>query len=281
VKPPSHPALEADFTEALPASLTAGNPRQLLYLVELRNKSGRSAGHSNPAIVPAGAVPPPISQLTAEVRTNGVVLHWSGDEPLTAVRLHRRLLTAPAAKKKDDSKIMPTPSEPVLQNLLIDPPTSAAHEGNQALDSSVHFGQTYEYTAQRIQPVTLDGKPLELAGQLSAPIRVEVIDTFPPAVPTGLAAVLVPEEKTIDLSWQPDTEEDLAGYIVYRAGETENSNAAANWTRISGPQPIPSPAFRDTHIEPGHTWRYAVSAIDLTGHESRRSIEAQESVPNP
>jgi hypothetical protein len=276
------PGAEAEFTETLPASLTTGKPRQLLYFVELRNKSGRSAGLSNPAVIAAGAVPASIAQLTAEVQASGVVLHWRGEEPPTAVRLHRRLLTPPTQEKKAGSKIMPTPTEPVLQNLLVDPATSTTHDGNQALDNSVRFGQTYEYTAQRIQPITLDGKALELAGQLSAPIRVEVIDTFPPAVPTGLAAVLVPEEKTIDLSWQPDTEEDLAGYFVYRAsGDPESSNAAANSTRISGPQPIPSPAFRDTHIEPGHIYRYAVSAIDLTGHESQRSTEAQESVPNP
>ena len=280
----SAPGDEAEFNEALPASLTAGKPRQLLCYVELRNKSGRSAGLSNPAVVPAGAGPAPISQLTAEVRANGVVLHWSSDQPSTAVRLHRRLLTPPAAKKKDDNKIMSAPSEPVIQNLLVDSPASQEtgdrnRAQGQALDASVRFGQSYEYTAQRIQPVTLDGQALELAGQPSTPIRVEVIDTFPPAVPTGLAAVLVPEEKTIDLSWQPDTEEDLVGYIVYRASEAENGSS--NWTRISGTQPLQSPAFRDTHVEPGHTYRYAVSAIDLTGHESKRSAEAQESVPNP
>jgi len=279
----SAPGVEAEFHEALPASLTAGQPRQLLYFVELRNKSGRSAGLSNPALIAAGAAPAPISQLTAEVRADGVVLHWNGEKAPTAVRLHRRLLTPQPAKKKDDSKIMSAPSEPALQNLLVDSPAPSQEAGspNQALDTSVHFGQTYEYTAQRIQPVTLDGRPLELAGQLSVPIRVEVIDNFPPAVPTGLAAVLVPEEKTIDLSWQPDTEEDLAGYIVYRASEPENGNSAVNWTRISGSQPLQAPAFRDTHVEPGHTYRYAVSAIDLTGHESQRSTEAQESVPNP
>src|ERR1700732_2823085 len=34
----SAPGAEAEFHEALPASLTAGKPRQLLYFVELRNK---------------------------------------------------------------------------------------------------------------------------------------------------------------------------------------------------------------------------------------------------
>jgi hypothetical protein len=42
---------------------------------------------------------------------------------------------------------------------------------------------------------------------------------------------------------------------------------------------VATPAYRDTTVEPGHRYRYAVSAIDLTGHESKRSAEAEEPVP--
>jgi fibronectin type 3 domain-containing protein len=126
-----------------------------------------------------------------------------------------------------------------------------------------------------VRRITIGDKALELPGEVSTPVRVDFVDTFPPAVPQGLAAVLVPEEKTIDLSWQPDTEPDLAGYIVYR---TENDTG---WHRISGQPPIPSPAYRDTSVEPGHSYRYAVTAIDQTGHESERSSPTTESVPNP
>jgi hypothetical protein len=34
-------------------------------------------------------------------------------------------------------------------------------------------------------------------------------------------------------------------------------------------------------VQPGHTYRYAVAAIDQLGHESARSEEAEENVPNP
>jgi len=53
---------------------------------------------------------------------------------------------------------------------------------------------------------------------------------FPPAVPAGLAVVATAEggaEASIDLSWQPGTETDLAGYAVYRR---EGDGA---WLRIS------------------------------------------------
>jgi len=39
------------------------------------------------------------------------------------------------------------------------------------------------------------------------------------------------------------------------------------------------PAFHDAHVQAGRTYRYAVSAVDKGGHESARSAEAQEIVP--
>jgi fibronectin type 3 domain-containing protein len=166
---------------------------------------------------------------------------------------------------------MQSPPEPALRDLIVESGASAG-----ALDTSARFGQSYEYTAQRIERISIAGKTLELPGEISAPVQVKVLDTFPPAIPQGLAAIFVPEEKTIDLSWQPDTEPDLAGYIVYRAGQTEN-----DWQRISGTQPLTAPSYRDAAAVPGQNYRYAITAIDQTGHESQRSPIANESVPNP
>jgi len=157
-----------------------------------------------------------------------------------------------------------------------------------AIDRTVNFGEVYEYSAQRVRKIELSGpegkKTLELDGDISVPIRVDVVDTFPPSIPQGLVAVLVPEEKPIDLSWQPDSDpyvdKDLAGYLVYRT-EAGDQNDAASWNRISGAKPLVAPAYRDATVEPGHSYHYAVSAVDLTGHESKLSTAAQESVPNP
>ncbi len=41
------------------------------------------------------------------------------------------------------------------------------------LDKNVHHGDIYEYTAQRVVRVTVGRQQLELAGQLSAPVRVD------------------------------------------------------------------------------------------------------------
>jgi hypothetical protein len=268
------PGAAGELRETLPGPLRNGEPRQLDYFVELKSPKGRSAGLSNAAVVLAGPAPGAIAGLSAEVRADGVALHWSVGQP-GGVRLHRKLLNPPASEKKPQSGPMAPSAEPLMRDLFVDPQPPGKPAG--ALDATARFGDIYEYTAQGVVRVASNGpdgkKTLELAGEISAPIRVDVADTFPPAVPQGLVAVLVPEEKTIDLSWQPDTEEDLAGYIVYRA------ESDASWIRISGAQPLEGPAFRDRTVEPGHSYRYTVSAIDLTGHESSRSSEAQETIP--
>jgi hypothetical protein len=215
--------------------------------------------------------------LTAEVRKDGVLLRWApaaaqGANP-TAIRLHRKLLTPPPAKPRH-GPLAPAP-EPVEQNLLV----KAGARSDRALDSDIRFGQSYEYRAQRVARITVGGKTLELAGTISAPVRVAALDIFPPAVPTGLAAVATVGENgaetAIDLSWQPVTDTDLAGYIVYRR------EGKAAWQRISPAEPLAPPAFHDTRVQPGHTYHYAVSAIDQNGHESARSAETEEFVPNP
>jgi hypothetical protein len=276
------PGSEAQFQETLPAALTTGSVRPLLYSVELKSKSGpggRSAGLSNTAVALAGAAPATLTGFAAEVRADGVALLWAANAPEGEVRLHRHLLTPipkPDSKDAKQPGALGKPSPEVAdRDLLVATPTSSSKPG--ALDSSVRFGATYTYSAQRIAHIKVGDKDLELAGEPTSPIQVAVIDTFPPAVPSVLSAVLVPEEKTIDLSWQPDTEADLAGYIVYRTEGAES----AHWTRISGEKPLAEPAYRDTAIQPGHNYRYSVTAIDQTGHESALSTEATESVPNP
>jgi hypothetical protein len=288
-----NPEAKTEYVAQLPRELTIGRPRQISLFVELKNPKGRSAGLSNPAIVLAGAAPGSVKGLTAQVRADGVALHWepeSGQGVPAHIRLHRTLLTPASPKPRDAGKgdALTSSAEPVLRDLMVDPPSTGSTIG--AVDGTARFGQVYQYTAQRILfvdapdndiAVTKAGTKasatvLELPGEVSAPVRAETVDLFPPAIPRGLVAVYVPEEKTVDLSWDPNTEVDLAGYIVYRA-----EGDSADWQRISGPQALVGSAFRDSAIALGHTYRFAVSAIDQTGNESKRSVEAQETVPNP
>ena len=277
------PEAAGAFAEELPRALTTGAPRELAYFVEIRNDKGRSAGQSNGAVVLAGEAPGPVAGLDAEVSKAGVRLRWTTaaqEATPTAIRLHRKLLTPVPAKEDDQQKGLLAPSpEPVEETLLVDASGPAGRSPDRALDKDIHFGETYEYRAQRVVRVKIGGRILELDGPLSAPVHLEALDVFPPAVPVGLAAVAIigadGSEPAIDLSWQPDTEADLAGYIVYRR------EGSGNWERISPAQAVVGPAFRDARVQAGHSYIYAVSAIDEGGHESARSAEAMETIANP
>jgi hypothetical protein len=327
------PAAAGAFTETLPAALTEGAPRTLSYFVEVRNRNGRSAGLSNAAVVLAGQAPAPVTGLTAEARKQGVILRWTPltatapESARTVIRLHRELLTAesnaklPSGEPKDQQGLLTPPPEPVERSLLVEPGTEAGIDTgpaaeaagtprpdrtrvpdrapdrtlDRALDRDIRLGQRYEYRAQRAAQVTVDGQTLELAGELSPPVEVEVRDIFPPAVPTGLAAVATAAQPaaeptaeraanaaaeaatqpSIDLSWQPVTDADLAGYIVYRR------EAEGAWQRISPVQPQVAPAFHDAQVLPGHTYRYRVSSVGQSGHQSAPSVETEETVPAP
>jgi hypothetical protein len=267
------PGAAGKFSETLPPPLASGAPRSLSYFVELKNRKGRSAGPSNAAVVLAGEAPSPVVGLNAEVRKDGIVLRWNPDSDKASVRLQRKLLTPPQAKSQPG--LMARQPEPLVQNLLVE---AGAREGH-AIDKDIRLGETYEYRAQRVSRIQKDDKTLELAGEFCPPIRVEAKDVFPPAVPSGLVAVAVAGENgtggAIDLSWQPDTESDLAGYFVYRL------EGAGEWQRISPAQPVVGPGFHDPQVQQEHTYRYAVSAVDQGGHESARSAEAEETVPSP
>ena len=275
------PGSAGSFADTLPAALASGAPRPLSYFVELENRNGRSAGKSNAAVVLAGEAPATVAGFAAEVRRSGIVLRWIAADPRNAIRIRRRLLTARPAPAHAGP--LAPPSEPLEQALLVD------SDSGVALDKNITLGNSYEYSAQRLARIQVDGRGVELASDVSAAIRIDAQDVFPPAVPRGLAAVATSAAPgapapgapapgapaSIDLSWEPNTETDLAGYFVYRREDQ------SPWKRVSGEQPVAGPAFHDTDVLAGHTYRYGVSSVDRGGHESGRSAEAEETVPNP
>ncbi len=275
------PGANGTFNDSLPAALTTGQPRLLAYFVELDNRKGRSAGLSNGSEVLAGEAPAAVAGLRAEMRRDGVLLHWTAAPPEAApaaVRLDRKLLTPPAkgsSPQRNEQGLMAPPPQPLERTLLVE----AGAATDRALDKDIRFGESYEYRAQRVARVTVNRKTLELAGPLSEPVRIDAVNILPPAVPKGLAAVATAGENgaepAIDLSWQPNTEADLAGYIVYRR------EGNAGWQRISPALPVVGPGYHDANVQAGHTYEYAVSAIDQEGHESARSTGAEETVPGP
>lgn len=159
------------FSEQLPADLASGPPRALYYFVELLDRKGRSTGFSNSVVTLAGAPPPAVQGLTAQMTPKGVLLQWkpqaAGNSPATTVVLLRRveLITAPPTQAtRQASAALPPPAEKDL---------TVAGTSSQALDTDVRSGVVYQYRAQRVVRVTVDGQTLELAGLYSSPARVD------------------------------------------------------------------------------------------------------------
>ena len=76
----------------------------------------------------------------------------------------------------------------------------------------------------------------------------------PPAPPTSLAAIAA--SGAINLIWDPNTEPDLAGYVVLRA------EAPGDTLQPITKEPIATTTFRDDSVRPGVRYVYAVVAVD-------------------
>ena len=102
---------------------------------------------------------------------------------------------------------------------------------------------------------------LTVESDASDPICVTPADTFPPAAPTGLAAVS--GTGVINLIWDPNKDADLAGYVVLR-GE-----APGDTLQPLTPQPIRETRYVDRAVQPGVTYVYAVVAVDRAAPANR------------
>jgi fibronectin type 3 domain-containing protein len=142
------------------------------------------------------------------------------------------------------------------------------------LDRSVEWEKTYLYKIAAVTVATVQGKEEQVQGDDSPEVQVFVHDVFPPAPPAGLQAVYsgTPQQPFIDLSWTPNPESDLAGYNVYR--HEEGAEPVKINTELGK-----APTYRDPAVQPGRRYFYSVTAVDVRGNESGRSVEASEIVP--
>ena len=93
-------------------------------------------------------------------------------------------------------------------------------------------------------------------------------ETEAPSAPTGLQTTS--QSASVTLSWNANTEEDLVGYMILRADE-----ATGEWNTIA--RKIPSNTYIDNGCESGHTYYYAVKAIDRSDNQSALSDSVRAS----
>ena len=205
--------------------------KQVTLMVRATGPKGKASDWSNPVTLAVGEPLATPADFKAVSDPKGVRLTWSG-EAGGRYRIFRGAGDAMPQRLAESDK-------------------------PEYVDTAVDFGSPYRYFVQA------------LAGELrqsgiSAIVGVTPADAFPPAVPAGLMAVA--GVNSIELSWQPNTEEDLAGYQVYRStGGAEE--------RIAGP--VDAPNFSDRTVEIGKKYSYTITSIDRTGNESAHSAAVE------
>jgi predicted dehydrogenase len=195
----------------------------------------------------------------------------------------------PVAPKKPASQSaapMNRSTAPTPQQVTLIADDAVKGDPGGMVDHGIHDGDTLRYVAQRVltlqltpPPAIVTGKKgkqretqpgpqtLKLKSEPSPSVTFTFHDVIPPAAPTGLAAITgggFGETPSIDLSWEPNSELDVVGYNVYRAG-ADSHFGRLNRELVMGPE------FRDTTVEAGKTYFYRVTAVDQHHNESAPS----------
>ena len=257
--------------------LHASSAASLAYRVRTRASRRRASADSNTVSVRIHPVPERITSLRPAVTESAIELSWSAParattgDPLPAISEYRvyRGEIDPASVGAATNDLSQAKWKSPL-TLLGSTPSTAYR------DTTFEFGNTYLYSVRTVIPG--DGHPLESSD--SVPAILMPRDTFPPAVPRGLiaASVVIPDSNAppeVDLSWSINVETDLAGYRVYRSERPDTPG------QLVTPDLLLSPAYRDTPVQPGHTYWYSVTAVDRSGNESERSAPVAVEVAQP
>ena len=239
----------------------------LSYTLNVKNSRGRSAAASNAVIIYLAPSVPLASNVKLNLEPDAIRVQWTSSEPPVSKYVRAMYAYRVLRNVKGESKRIAIGQLPVT-----------AGTENFA-DKDFVWEKTYEYHIVGITEVVApDGSMLpEFEGDDTLPVEIIAHDVFPPAAPEALQAVfsgqLEEGKRFIDLTWSTNQENDLAGYNVYRRG------ASGGMERIN-PELVKAPAFRDANVDPGKSYRYSVTAVDLRGNESKHSAVTTEQVPN-
>ena len=262
------------FSDALRPEDFAQHPGGVaIYSVQTRVSERKVSAASNLASVRIYPAAEAITDLRTEVTHAAVILTWTPPgktaagtaPPITVYHIYRGV--------PDPS--VPAGSEPKLKSPLVKIADAPAPPFD---DTQFDFGASYIYSIRSVAQYP-GGATIESADSNLA--EVSPRDTFPPAAPQGLVVVLVPRQGDapahLELSWSISPETDVAGYNVYRSDQANAVGLRLNGTGAE--KLLPTPAFSDMNVQPGHRYFYSVTAVDRAGNESPASAVVSGDVP--
>ena len=234
--------------------LTIG--RRYVYVLTAVDSIGRSSPPSERLVVPFLAAPRPPESLTTSPGEGQVRLAWSAPPSLVdgsppPATLGYEVLRAPNAA----GPFSPVTSEPIATR--------------DFTDRGLKNEQAYYYAVRAVRT-----EPAGRARSVLSTVAVATpVDLTPPSPPANLVAV--PSETAVRLAWNASPEEDVAGYVVYRA-----EASGTGFVRLTA-TPLTTTTYIDRAVERGRTYSYVVTAVDRAPrpNESARSAPANATVP--
>lgn len=265
------------FTDPISPAETKANPgATYAYLIRTRLSKKRASADSNVVTSRVFPVPQSIASVQFQVAETAVNLTWaapaqtSGGDPLPAVSGY------PVYRGEiDPHSSAPTGKDLSAVHWISALALLSSSTTNSYSDTQFEFGKTYVYVVRSL--ISVDGNEIE--SDNSEPVTVTPVDTFPPAAPQDLVAAVLPGATpstfVVDLSWSINLETDFAGYRVYRS-QQEGVRG-----QLVTPELLPTPAFRDSSVAPGHRYWYTATALDRAGNESAPSSVVTVDIPQP
>lgn len=262
---PAKPVVAAPEPETTPfGPLVAPSSVDVLrryYFVVATSNRGRASAPTQLVSIPLQTASGPPSAPVVTYTETEMALTWTapdnarGDaagEPDPALLPSKPLLPPVAPTRYHVFEVSPSP-QPV-DTFALTLPAPLAKEPltttSFALAGPVKFNAERCFIVRAVDEVagtTVFSAP-------SPPGCVTPVDTFPPAPPQQLVAIS--GVGVINLIWEPNTEPDLAGYIVLRG------TAPGETLQALTPSPIRETSYRDQTATPGVRFVYAVVAVD-------------------
>ena len=110
--------------------------------------------------------------------------------------------------------------------------------------------KVYYYSVRAVRKV----KHSLVESASSREVAVSYMDTSPPGIPTGLAAI--PVKDGILLKWVPKAEKDFSGFNIYRKTGKEKDFVKINTSLVK------AASWIDVEVKVKHRYVYAVTSVD-------------------
>jgi hypothetical protein len=254
---------------ATPAAPEAG-PLRRFYFALAFSPRGRPGPPSTITEMPLTVLPEPPMELTVTSLPDSVRLEWEPSGGLLGLLLERTFSPEPSPLDDPLPELSGPPPGPALlhgptrynvyREIAPLEPTSAPAESVTPTPINPAPLDTLTF----VDPLfALDGRKRcyvvrsirgDVEGVPSEPQCVTPADDFAPAPPTRPRADS--SERAITLSWEPNAEPDIAGYLVLR-GEAGDATLTPVTDTV-----VTEARFIDRMVRPGVTYVYAVQAID-------------------